>query len=222
MQPDGMDGARHLRERPPVWPRHEGEWDDTEPKAWSREPEIYEEAGTLELYPGATVMDDLFDADDEVACTRVLARYTVVRVLLLSAAGWLGGARLRVERRIAAEHLTLLPAHDWERQALERLTALCIETPEPAVITAATVAAEAAAKRGHAMGAFALYRAGYELARRRAWWAEAAAAGRGIATLARLNEAHYSVRLWERRIRVLERRIAREQARESDGDRRRV
>lgn len=202
---------RRLRERPPEWP-HRDRDEAPEPRRWEREREPFEDDALPELYPGALVMDDLVVTDDDVATLRVLARYTVVRVLLLSSTGMLAGTRLRVERRVALEHLALLPAHDWERRALERLAMLCREAPAPEIIDAITIAAEAAAKRSQIMGAFTLYRAAYELACVEEWWAEAAQAARGISQLARLEEARYSVRLWRRRAGVLDRRAARRDA----------
>lgn len=200
--------GRWLRERPPLWPPRDEDFGPG-PRRWEREPEPFEDDALPELYPGSLVIEDLVVTDDEVSTLRVLARYTVLRVLLLSACGRLRGGRLRVERRVALEHLALLPAHDWERRSLERLTMLCREELDPEIIAATIVAAEAAAKRSQVMGAFALYRAAYDLSCREAWWSEAAHSASGIARLARLEEARYSVRLWERRARVLDRRADR-------------
>jgi hypothetical protein len=223
MERDWTDAAGWPRERPPAWQRREPS-PALEQKRWQREPEPYEVLSSAERYPGATAMEDLDESQEPAERTRILARYAVLRVLVLSGAGWMTGAPLRMERRIAIEHLMLLPAHDWERRALERLISLCRETPAPAVAAAASAAAEAAAKRGHCRGAFALYRASFDLARRRAWWAEAASAARGVGRLARMEEAHYSHKLWSRRARVLERRIGREHEPhrnvERDGERR--
>lgn len=210
MEREWKSQPKRLRERPPAWPQPDEDFGPL-PARMLRPPELFEESSAFEIYPGATVLEDLADLADDRASLRILARYTVLRLLVLSAAGWLAGAKLRQERRIALEHLALLPEHDWERLSLERLADLCRETPAESIVTAAVVAAEAAAKREHVMGAFALYRAAFELARRRAWWGEAAALARGVSRLARLNEAHWSARLWERRARVLERRVARRQ-----------
>lgn len=201
MEEPGRPGR--LREQPPRWPRREKDF-IPEPRRWLREPDPYEDDN--ERYPGARIFDDVADSDDDVGYLHILARYAVARVLLLSAAGVLSHARLRVERRIAAEHLALLPRHDWERHLLERLNGLCRETPPPSLVTTAIAAAEAAAKRGQYRGAYTLYRAGYDAATRRGWWAEAASAAGGVSRLARLDEAHYSARLWGRRARVLEAR----------------
>lgn len=199
---------RHLRELPPPWPRR-NDGDEPERRRWDREMEPFEENGVAELYPGALVIEDLATAGDDMATLRILARYTVIRVLLLSAAGLLTGTKLRVERRIALEHLTLLPTQDWERRALERLAMQCGDSPVPEIIAGIIIAAEAAAKRSQSMGAFALYRAAYDIACRQEWWEGAARAARGVERLARLEEAHRSIRLWERRAAVLERRAAR-------------
>lgn len=199
-----------LRERPPHWPRRNHDGDDADAShPHRREPEPFEDGALPELYPGALVMEDLTAADNDVATLRVLARYTVARLLLMSLAGRIAGRKLRVERRIVLEHLALLPDHDWERRALERLAMLCRRAPAPELVAAATSAAEAAAKRSHVMGAFCLYRAGYELALAEQWWAEAAQMARGIAQLAGLEEARCSIRLWRRRAAVLEGRAAR-------------
>jgi hypothetical protein len=201
--------ALRLRELPPVWPRRVAE---PEPagQRWLRSPEPFEDRGAFEPYPGAAVLEDLSPGQDETAALRILARYTVVRVVALASTGLLAGPKLRSERRVALEHLALLPAHDWERHALERLAELCRETPAPVLASAALAAAECAAKRGHRMGAFALYRAGYEIARDRRWWADAGHAAAGIARLSALAELPYSVRLWRWRARVTERRALRE------------
>jgi hypothetical protein len=197
-----------LRERPPSWPRRPND-DGPDYHGWLREPEPFEDNALAELYPGSLVMDDLVVSQDDIATMRILARYTVIRVVLLSADGSLTGTNLRVERRIALEHLGLLPRHDWERRALERLAMLCREDPAPEIVDAITIAAEAAAKRSHIRGAFALYRSGYEMSLDRTWWAEAAQSARGIAQLALLEEARRSVRLWRRRAAVLDRRAIR-------------
>jgi hypothetical protein len=199
---------RRLRERPASWPRRNDD-DVPERRRWEREPEPFEDNALPELYPGALVMEDLIVTDDDVATLRVLARYTVTRLLVLSLSGTLRGTTLRVERRVALEHLALLPEYDWERRALERLTRLCREIPTPEIVEAATIAAEAAAKRSQIMGAFALYRAAYELAIAEQWWPESAQVARGIAQLARLEEARYSIRLWRRRAAILEGRAVR-------------
>lgn len=208
---------RRLREQPPVWPRHD-DGDEPERRRWERDPEPFEDHSFPELYPGALVMEDLVATNDDVATVRVLARYTVIRVLLLSVSGRLAGTRLRVERRVALEHLSLLPDYDWERRALERVTMLCRLDPAPEIIEAINVAAECAAKRSHTMGAFALYRAAYELALLEEWWAAGAQCARGISQLARLEEARYSVRLWRRRAAVLEGRAVRDASRDDAGE----
>lgn len=207
-----------LRERPPAWPRRgsndepeprRGSDDRPEPRRWWRQPESFEDGALPELYPGALVMEDLTATGDDVATLRVLARYTVARLFVLSVSGELTGSDLRTERRIALEHLGLLPEYDWERRALVRLAMRCREDHAIDVIEAATTAAEAAAKRSQPLGAFALYRAAYELAIGREWWAEAAQVARGIAQLARLEEASHSIRLWRRRSAVLDARALR-------------
>jgi hypothetical protein len=219
-----QDRTPWLREHTPGWPEHDEDGGSVHDRWRPMEP--FEAPADCDVYPGATALDDLEDAPDGAECARILVRYTVLRVFLLSAAGWLTGPRLRTERRIALEHLMTLPAHDWERRTLERLNSLCRETTTTALIAAAKAAAEAAAKRGHCMGAFAFYRAAFNLSRRRGWWAEAADVARCVSRLARLEEARYSERLWARRARVLERRVQRElqqlQQAESDGDGRRV
>jgi hypothetical protein len=202
--------TRRLRERPPVWPRREdGRGDRPGRRPWEREREPFEEGALPELYPGSLAMEDMVPTEDDSATLRVLARYTVLRLLLLSISGALSGTKLRTERHIALDHLALLPEYDWERRSLERLARLCSETPAPELVQAATGAAEAAAKRSQAMGAFALYRTAYELAIAEEWWAEAAQVARGIAQLARLEEAGYSIRLWRKRAVVLDGRAAR-------------
>lgn len=195
----------HLRERPPVWPQR-GSDGDNQPRRWSRDREPFEDGALPELYPGALVMEDLTAVGDDAATMRVLARYTVARLFMLTASAELAEPDLRTERRIALEHLGLLADYDWERRALVRLAMHCREEPGTELIEAAITAAEAAAKRSHTLGAFTLYRAAYELAIAKQWWAAAAQVAGGIAQLARLEEAHRSIRLWRRRAAVLEAR----------------
>jgi len=196
-----------LREQPPVWPRRNADEDEwPKPQRWLREPERYEANGLTEIYPGAVVMEDLADSDDATSNLRILGRYTVIRVLLLSRAGVLLGPQLASERRIALEHLSLLPNHDWERRVLERVAGLCRETPLESLLDAVLTAGEASAKRGHFMGAFGFFREGFELAVDRGWWRAAERAARGIARLARIDEAPMSARLWDKRAFVVARR----------------
>ena len=208
---DTHEHARHarLREQPPSWPRR-NTGDDPEDPRRQREREPFEDNVLPELYPGSLVMEDLVAADDDAATLRVLVRYTVARLLIMSLSGALTGKKLRLEKRIALEHLALLPDYDWERGALERVLSACTDVPGRGVVEVITRAAEAAAKRSRIMGAFVFYRAAWELAVKYGWWAEGAQVARGIAQLARLEEARYSVRLWRRRAAVLERRARRD------------
>lgn len=202
-----------VREERPNWPRREEPEARPEPRRWERSPEPWETPFGVEAYPGATVLEDIEEGvDDAPGTIRVLARYAVIRVLLLHAAGVLGGAKLRQERRIAMEHLALLPIGDWERMALQRMTEQCRDTPAAQLLSSVCTAAEAAAKRGHFMGAFALYSAAYQLGLDGGAWDDAARAARGIARVARMDEAQYSARLWDRRGAVLERRAAQARA----------
>jgi hypothetical protein len=204
MPDPGFRPHQWLRECPPPWPRRDDDEDRPAPRRWERAREPFEDHGAHEAFPGALVMDDMVAADDQLTTLRVLARYTALRVLLLAVAGRLRGRKLRAEQRIALEHLALLPGHDWERRGLERLVMLSREQPAPEIVDAIVTAAEAAAKRAHVMGAFALYRAAWDLALARAWWADAARAAHGIAAIARLEEARFSFRLWRRRAAALD------------------
>lgn len=205
--------THELREQPPIWPRREagGQWTT---QRWLREPEPFEDRGIFEPYPGATVLEDLDASGDETTSLRILARYTAVRLMLLATGRLIVGPKLRTECRVAREHLALMPAHDWERHVLERLCDVCCGAQATVVLDAAIVAAESAAKRGHNMGAFALYRAAYELARDGGLWPGAARAASGIARLARLAGQHYSTRVWRWRTGVLIRRARRDEERE--------
>lgn len=197
-----------LREQPPTWPRRNtGDCPDDPRRRREREP--FEDDALPELYPGSLVMEDLVEADDDAATLRVLARYTVARVLVMCLSGDLTGTTLRLEKRMALEHLALLPDYDWERRALERVIIACTDEPARGIIEVVVSAAEAAAKCSRIMGAFAFYRAAWELAVENAWWPEGAQVARGIAQLARLEEARYSIRLWRRRAAVLEARATR-------------
>lgn len=207
--------TRRLREQPPIWPRR-GNRPAPGAQRWLREPEPFEDRGVFEPYPGATVLQDLDTTQDEVGSLRILCRYTAIRVLVLATAGRITGPDLRTECRVARAHLSLLPPHDWERRVLERLCEVCSVVPAGAAFNAAIIAAEAAAKRGHRMGAFALYRAAYELARDRSGWPDAARAAAGIARITRQAEAIHSTRVWRWRVGVLERRARREEERKRE------
>lgn len=186
-------------------------WDEMNAgmRRWLRDPEPFERAGEHEPYPGATVLSDLRPENDEQTTLRVLARYTVARLVILWSGGLLAGPKLLTERRVALEHLAMLPTHDWERRALERLAGLCRSHASPDAVMGLLLPAECAAKRGHVMGAFALYRSGYEVSVRKGWWDEAAACAAGIARVAAMYEAPRSRRLWTWRARVLRSRLAR-------------
>lgn len=213
MRPDRKRQAWDVREEQPFWPKRPRPAERAAPERWRRAPEPWETPYGIERYPGATVLEDWeLTEDDPAGTVRVLARYAVIRVVMLTEAGLLRGVKLLTERRIATEHLALLPAQDWERMALRRVNDLCAETPPPSLPAAMLVAAEAAAKRGHVMSAFAFFRAAHHLAMVAQGWDEAARAARGIARLARLDEAPYSTRLWEWRATILERRVERERA----------
>ena len=208
-----MDTHEHarlarLREQPPPWPRRHTN-DHPQDRRRQREREPFEDNVMPELYPGSLVMDDLIMTDDDTVTLRVLARYTTARVLILCLSDELTGAKLRMERRIALEHLALLPDYDWERRALERVIMACTDEPARAIIEVITSAAEAAAKRSRIMGSFVFYRAAWELAVKNEWWPEGAQVARGIAQLARLEDARFSIRLWRRRAAVLEGRARR-------------
>lgn len=207
--------TRRLREQPPVWPRR-GNRAASGLQRWLRDPEPFEDRGIFEPYPGATVLQDLDTTQDESGSLRIVCRYTAVRVLLLGAAGRITGPDLRTECRVARGHLSLLPPHDWERRVLERLCDVCCVVPLGATVDAAIIAAEAAAKRGHRMGAFALYRAAYELACDRSGWPDAARAAAAIARISRQADAHHSTRVWRWRVGVLERRARRDEERKRE------
>jgi hypothetical protein len=210
MSPEPENRIPRVREERPSWPRRDREEELPEPTRWQRPPEPWETPFGVEAYPGAMVLEDIQEEmEDPVGTVRVLARYAVIRVLLLNAAGVLMGAKLKQERRIAMEHVGLLPTNDWERMTLQRLTELCRDEPPPFLLGAVSTAAEAAAKRGHAMGAFALFSAAYQLGLDRGQLDDAARAARGISRLARMDEAQYSARLWERRANAIERRVVR-------------
>ncbi|HSK17511.1 MAG TPA: hypothetical protein VK912_00115 [Longimicrobiales bacterium] len=208
-----MDTHEHarparMREQPPPWPRR-NVGDRPGDARREREREPFEDNVLPELYPGSLVMEDLVVTHDDKATLRVLARYTCARVLVMCLSGELTAAKLRMEKRITLEHLALLPDYDWERRALERVIVACTDEPARDIIEIITSAAEAAAKRSQVMGSFVFYRAAWELAVKNEWWPEGAQVARGIAQLARLEEASYSIRLWRRRAAVLEARATR-------------
>jgi hypothetical protein len=210
MGSSGNSSHGRRRVRPTPWPRR-AHMTSARPRhqRWLREREPFEDLAALEAYPGAAVVEDLAEDAGRAATLRVLARYAVIRIFELCAAGRLSGPKLRTEQRVAAGHLALLPAHDWERHALEKLSAACTEELSPAALDLARVCAEAAGKRGQRLGAFSFYRATCEVAVQRGWWDDAAAGAHGIRRLAQAQAALRSARIWRWRARVFEARHAR-------------
>jgi hypothetical protein len=147
-----------------------------------------------DAFPAARVLDDLARSTD-AAVPRVLARYAVLR-------SWL----LRQERAhpVLVRHGTkaarayLAVTSGPEAASLKGLAGA---KPELAAFHAAGAAAAA---EGHGEGAFALYHAGYQAARRRA---DLAWAARLASSLAELLEAEGldGVALWTRRAERLRR-----------------
>jgi hypothetical protein len=197
-----------LREEGGVWRRRPAprvRWEELNAgvRRWMREPEPFEPRASHEAYVGATVLEDMHPAQDHGLTLRVLARFTVVRLLALWGGGYLYGAKLHTERRIALQHLTQLPADDWERRSLERLAGLCRQQPAPVALDAALGPAMTAADADQPLGAFALYRCVYEVALQHGWPEQATLAAAGIARLSRMYEAPRSHRIWGWRARVL-------------------
>jgi hypothetical protein len=210
MGPGGNCSNGRPRVRPAPWPRRVHMTPARHRhQRWLRQREPFEDLAALEAYPGAAVLEDLAEDAGTPATLRVLARYAVIRIFELCAAGRLSGPKLRTEQRVAAGHLALLPAHDWERHALEKLSAACTEELSPAALDLARVCAEAAGRRGQRLGAFSFYRATCEVAAQREWWDDAAAGAGGISRLAQEQAALRSARIWRWRARVFEARHAR-------------
>jgi hypothetical protein len=216
------DGQWQLRESGQQWPRGGHRRNparaDSSPgrQRILREPEPFERRGDNEGYPGGKVLEDLLPGETtEPETLRVLARYTVVRLFQLWGLHGLTGAKLLTERRVATQHLKMLPPHDWERRSLDKLTLLCRDWPSRAAVLASLAPAEAAAKRGHGNGAFALYRTAFEIALHHGWLEDAVPAAAGIARLARMYEAPRAARLWTWRARVTEVRLARQRVAEA-------
>jgi hypothetical protein len=224
----GRQGLALVREKRPAWPRRRRplRWTDdglsdgnAGIRRWLRDPEPFEPQSAWESHPGAVVLDDMTPDRDEADSARILARFTVVRLFTLWGSDRLAGPGLQTERRVAAEHLNLLPPRDFERRSLERLTSLCRAQPTREAVMAALAPAMSAARDGHMMGAFALYRVAFELAAGRHWWEEATAAAAGIARLARMYEAHRSHRTWMWRARICSVRADRQRQAESEAAR---
>jgi hypothetical protein len=183
---------------------------------WMRDLEPFEDRAYREPFPGATVLEDMEEETGRDDGLTVLARYAVIRVLLLCAAGVLAGPRLRTEQRVALGHLALLPRRDWERHSLERLATSCRDLLTPEALHVTQLCAESAGRRGHVMGSFALFRAAYETSLAREWWDEAADAAHGISVLATATSAPRSARVWGWRYRVLQARHVRQREAEAE------
>jgi hypothetical protein len=175
------------------------------PTRWDRAPEPFEE--TEDVVPGETILRDLAVGTQTAgSATRILARFAAVRLLSVALDRPRPLKGLSRERRLAAQYTDLLRAPPGEAKALRAIVALARYSPPRRIAEFLNDAGRAAHRSRHLWGAFAVYREAYRLAVARGWHAEAAAAARGVAGVADEAGARHSVRLWQRRARVLQRR----------------
>lgn len=147
-----------------------------------------------DAFLAARVLDDLTRTPDE-AVPRVLARYAALRSWLLREAR---ADPVLVGHGEAAARAYLAVTDGPEAEHLAELA-----EAEPAV-TAFREAGAAASKAGHTEGAYALYHAGYQAARRRGDLAGAAGLATSLAELLKA-EGLDGVALWTRRAEQLRR-----------------
>lgn len=155
----------------------------------------------VEPYAASMVLEDLVGSvSDPAGSVRILARFAVVRTVLLVQAGDLEGTPLRVEAAIARRHLRRLPATDRERRTLHRLLRTGT-TPGATLrlVHCAYRAAGHAAAAGHHAAAFRLHSFSYMLALAGNRRGDAARAARSIARAADRGGAPRSARLWRAR-----------------------
>jgi hypothetical protein len=162
-----------------------------------------------ELFPGATVLDDLeTHPADETAARWIIVRYAAVRGVASLLGDRIDERELRIERNVGLNHLRSVPMLDREAWSLRKMLEALRPQPQRQLAKYLVDAGEAAARRGHGRGAYAMFHVAYRLSLPRRWHAEGARAARGIERLAREGGAVYSPRLWRRRARVMERRAS--------------
>jgi hypothetical protein len=189
-----------------VWPAYTGPAESL--RRAPRPPELWERR--YEAFTGELVLEDpvrrRFDT------TLVLARYLTLRVAAHAASDDWSAFLPEVERALALEYLGALPSRmperRWLRAVLTSIDGAGLVVP--GTVSRLSAAAAAASKRGHRCGAFALWRAAYELACRRGWEGAAGRVARAIARAAAAGRGRRAERLWSRRARVHELRAARD------------
>lgn len=151
-----------------------------------------------EVFPAEGVLRDLCAAAAEGETRRIVARYCVIRFVLLRETGE-APELVRHARTAALEHLRQVE-DGLEVEEMRRLA----ECPEPAESVTAGLAAVAARAEsaGHVNGAFAAWRAAYAVARRREPGHAAELAG-SIALFLRRRGGAGQARAWEARARML-------------------
>lgn len=188
-----------------IWPRAGREWPRVRrgraPDPWAEDVEAYPGAGALEDAVGRAGSES-----GEDAATAAAARAAVVQLALAAEAGLLRGEALEGARAAAAAYVRSSGCGRAEVAGLAAVVALAVEDPEPDLAGALDGAAAAAAAAGCRGGAASLWRAGYHVARRRRWSAQAALAATGMEGLARAAGSRAAARLWHARAERLARR----------------
>jgi len=187
-----------------AWPERTGP-SGMETRRHDRPREMWEKQ--TELFAGETALGDLGPHIDPVDANLILARYFTVRAVLRAAEA-APDALLDVELDTARDHLSSVPRHRTERRWLMAvLASIATGSGASAATVSRLAAAAAAASRGaHRHGAFALWKAGWDVATRSRWHVQAGRIAGAIAGAAGQAGARRSSRLWARRARVQLRR----------------
>lgn len=151
---------------------------------WTRE---------TEPYPGALALWDLEDAGDGDAAT-IIARFAVASCVRTAGAG---RGRLRREARLRVSY-----ARPHAQPALRRLLR-AIEGGPASLYHGLRAAGLEAATAGHAGGAYTFLRLAYEIATAASQRVPAARAAAHLARLAAADDAPYSAKHWNARVRAL-------------------
>lgn len=188
-----------------IWPRAGREWPRLRrgraPDPWAED---------VEAYPGAAALEDVVagvgSEGSERAAAAAAARAVVTQLAMAAEEGLLKGDALEEARALAAAHVRASGCGRAEAAALAAVVGLVAEEPEAVLAGALDDAAAAAAAAGCRGGAASLWRAGYRVARRRRWPAQAALAATGMESLARAAGSRAAARLWHARAERLARR----------------
>jgi hypothetical protein len=191
-----------------VWPARPEPGLDLMPRRMSRLEDCWERP--VDRYPAETVLEDLGPGVSDEDTLVIVARFAALRVAVLARENDLPGDALEAERAAALSYASVLPVRAAERRQLGEVARAARPGGGPrGLVRMLATAAESAVSRGHTRGAFALFHGAWDLALNAGALTDALRVAKRISDLAAREGAPRSSRLWGRRARALEKRIAR-------------